>query len=292
MSEKQSQKISRINDVLYQIHKDISQELSASSLAKVAAYSEQHFHRVFKSVVGENVHQYIKRTRLEYAANQLMFDRHTTVLDIANRCGFSSVSSFSRAFKGAFDVSPGNWKNAVNSNLVKPYLRDPEVADSYKRISQQTVSEPELVELPDRHVAYVRHVGYNRSIKRAWQVLKAWTQSEGRSFDVQFGLHHSNPICVDLDKCRYVACVEIQSPIKTRTVVNQMTIPKGLYAKFHLTGKYGELLPHISLIQEKWLPESDMKMKSTPAYVRYYRNHFIEEDERFELDFCLPIGFY
>lgn len=292
MSKNQSQKTSRINDVLYHIHKDISRELTAVDLAEVAAYSEQHFHRVFKAVVGENVHQYIKRTRLEYAANQLMFDSHMTVLDIANRSGFSSVSSFSRAFKQIFHASPGNWKNAVTSNSDKPYLKDPEVADSYEKISKLNAGEPEIIELPDRHVAYVRHVGYNRSIKKAWQILKAWTQSEGRSFSVQYGLHHSNPICVDLDKCRYVACVEIKSPIKTRTVVNQLTIPKGLYAKFHLTGKYGELLPHISLILEKWLPESGLKMKSTPAYVRYYRNHFIEEDERFELDFCLPISFY
>ena len=88
------QHISRINDVLFYIHKDISKELSAKELAKVAAYSEQHFHRIFKSVVGESIHQYIRRTRMEYAANQLMFDTRASVMDIANSCGFNSVSSF------------------------------------------------------------------------------------------------------------------------------------------------------------------------------------------------------
>ncbi len=68
------QNLSRINDVLYYIHQDISRELLAADLAKVAAYSEQHFHRIFKQIVGEPVHQYIRRTRMEYAANQLMFD--------------------------------------------------------------------------------------------------------------------------------------------------------------------------------------------------------------------------
>ncbi|GAL11556.1 transcriptional regulator AraC family [Vibrio astriarenae] len=68
------QQVSRINDVLFYIHQDIGRELSAKELADVAAYSEQHFHRIFKDVVGESIHQYIRRTRMEYAANQLMFD--------------------------------------------------------------------------------------------------------------------------------------------------------------------------------------------------------------------------
>ncbi|RQW61800.1 AraC family transcriptional regulator [Vibrio viridaestus] len=283
---------SRINDVLYYIHQDISRELLASDLAKVAAYSEQHFHRLFKEFVGESVHQYIKRTRMEYAANQLMFDPHTTILDIANRSGFNSLSSFNRAFKSVFSVSPGEWKKTVISDHDKPYLSDAEVAESYQRISTTEVQEPELIQLPDRYVAYVRHIGYNRSIKRAWQLLKAWAMVEGRSYSIQYGLHHSNPIWVDLDKCRYVACIEISQPIKNRTIVNQMTIPGGLYAKFNLSGKYGELLPQISLIQDHWLPASGLKMKSTPAYVHYHRNHFLEKDEIFELDFFLPISIY
>ena len=104
------QQVSRINDVLFYIHQDISRELSAKELADVAAYSEQHFHRIFKDVVGESIHQYIRRTRMEYAANQLMFDTKSSVLEIANKCGFSSVSSFSRAFKSTFDMSPRAWR--------------------------------------------------------------------------------------------------------------------------------------------------------------------------------------
>ncbi|MEF1338893.1 AraC family transcriptional regulator, partial [Vibrio rotiferianus] len=49
------QQVSRINDVLFYIHQDISRELSAKELADVAAYSEQHFHRIFKDVVGESI---------------------------------------------------------------------------------------------------------------------------------------------------------------------------------------------------------------------------------------------
>lgn len=284
--------ISRINDVLFYIHKDISKELSAKALADVAAYSEQHFHRVFKQTVGESIHQYIRRTRMEYAANQLMFDPTSSVLEIANNCGFSSASSFSRAFKATFQMYPGQWRQHDMGTAEKPYLRDPEIAAGYQRVASRVLQPPKILDVPDRMAAYVRHTGYNRSIRHAWLVLKAWAESEGRDDTTQFGLHHSNPAWVALDKCRYVACLEIDRPLPFRGVVNQMIIPGGLHAVFHLQGMYGELLPYISLIMEQWLPTSGFKLRSTPAYVHYHQNHFLHPDEQFELDFYLPVKFF
>ncbi len=99
--------------MLYFIHQDISNELLAKELAAIAAYSEQHFHRLFKGIVGEPVHHYIRRTRMEFAANQLMFDAKSSVLNIATKSGFSSVSSFSRAFKSTFEMSLGCRHQAI-----------------------------------------------------------------------------------------------------------------------------------------------------------------------------------
>ncbi|MDB1125969.1 AraC family transcriptional regulator [Vibrio algarum] len=287
-----TQHLSRINDVLFYIHQDISRNLPAKELADVAAYSEQHFHRLFKQVVGESIHQYIRRTRMEYAANLLMFDSESSVLIIGNKCGFNSVSSFSRAFKSVFKLSPGEWRKHDYHGADKPYLADPEIAAGYARVSKKGIPEPNIIEVPTKLAAYVRHQGYNRSIKRSWLILKAWAESEGRDFSIQYGLHHSNPALVALEKCRYVACVEIDKPLNYRGIVNQLTIPGGLHAVFRLNGIYGELLPQISYVLEQWLPDSGFKLGSTPAYVNYIKNHFLSADEKFELDFYLPISFY
>ena len=168
-----SQQISRINDVLFTIHKSLNQSLGAKQLAGIAAYSEQHFHRVFQQVVGEPVHAYIRRIRMEFAANQLMFDSQSSVLDIALKSGFSSASSFSRAFKATFAMSPGQWRIQDNQPQDKPYLIDEEIAQAYQRIHKQALPKANLIELPPRHAAYVRHLGYGRSIRSAWQLLQA-----------------------------------------------------------------------------------------------------------------------
>jgi AraC family transcriptional regulator len=287
-----SQQLSRINDVLYFIHQDISQPLIAKDLAAIAAYSEKHFHRVFCQLVGEPVHQYIRRARLEFAANQLMFDNQSSILEVANKAGFVSVSSFSRAFNSVFSVSPGQWRHLDKQRVDKPYLEDPEIAANYKKLANQPLPPVSLIELPLRHVAYVRHQGYGRSIKLAWQKLQAWANAEQREFTQQFGLYHSNPAWVELSQCRYVACMQIDKPLLKRGVVNSLDIPAGLHAVFALTGKYGELLPQLSKILHEWLPQSGFKMLSTPAFVHYKKNQFLADDETFDLDFCLPISLF
>jgi AraC family transcriptional regulator len=144
--------------------------------------------------------------------------------------------------------------------------------------------------LAPQTVAYVRHRGYDRSITVAWQTLLAWADQEGRSSDRQLGLHHSNPAWVALSECRYVACLAIDRPLIRRGVVSSMTIPGGLHAVFELAGCYGELLPWLSKILEHWLPQSGLKMRTTPAFVDYEKNHFLAPDQQFLLSFYLPVS--
>lgn len=283
-------RISRINDVLFAIHRDIADDLGAARLARVAAWSEQHFHRVFREVVGESVHGYVRRTRIEHAANQLTFDRGTPILEIAQKCGFQSLSSFSKAFRSVFGTSPGRWRRGDAMAHSGAWQSDREIATAYARIQNLPLPEIELVQLEPIPVAYVRHRGYDRGIRNAWRKLEAWRTLEHRIEIGQIGLHHSNPTWIPLTQCHYVACLEIDRPVMRRGPVNGLVIPGGLHARCRLTGHYGELLPWIDKIMTDWLPQSGLRAATTPAFVRYYRNQFIEPDERFDLVFHLPVG--
>lgn len=281
---------SRINDALYAIHKDIASPLCARQLAAVASYSEQHFHRVFKQYVGESVNKYIRRVRLEQAANLLTFDSSTAIADITEKCGYVSLSSFTQAFKCHFGVTPGRWRAGEAHSGSAAWLTDPEITQAYRAIAPQPLPRPQLIVREPQPVAYVRHRGYGRSIGVAWNVLKAWALETGHSFAQQFGLHHSNPAWVPLADCRYVACIAVDAPPLRRSVVNSLTIPGGLHATFKLQGRYGDLLPWISKIMQQWLPESGLKLGTTPSFVHYHKNHFLLPEEEFDLTFYLPVG--
>ncbi len=142
-----------------------------------------------------------------------MFDTTSSVVEIASKCGFSSVSSFSRAFKATFNMSPGEWRKHDLQIAEKPYLKDPEVAAGYLNVAQRGY--------PNLKIAKHRSVcgGYKFDIlvitvpfaTRGW-ILKAWANSELRDFSSQFGLHHSNPAWVEMDQC-FMWRVSIDEPI-------------------------------------------------------------------------------
>lgn len=65
--------VKRILKVLIYIEDNVDEELTMEGLAKQACYSPFHFHRVFQAIVGETVHQYVKRLRMQRAAGKLRY---------------------------------------------------------------------------------------------------------------------------------------------------------------------------------------------------------------------------
>lgn len=45
----------------------------------------------------------------------------------------------------------------------------------------------------------------------------------------------------------------------------------------------------MAYIYNEWLPNSGYEAKTTPSYSIYKKNHFVDNNEFFELDFYLPI---
>jgi AraC family transcriptional regulator len=61
----------RVNRVVDHVQAHLAEELSLPALARIAAFSPFHFHRVFKVTTGETLFGFIQRLRLERAANAL-----------------------------------------------------------------------------------------------------------------------------------------------------------------------------------------------------------------------------
>ncbi|WP_170221700.1 AraC family transcriptional regulator [Neptunomonas concharum] len=280
----------RINDVLYHIHSDISAPLNAKDLAKVAAYSTYHFHRVFKEVTGENLNDYIRRSRLERAANLLIYEPSSNVLEVASRCGFLSHASFTHAFKKQFGSSPREWRNGGYSHYKQAH------SDVKRRDIEALGEELKLPAVTIRHikawrVAYVRHQGYDRSICEAWGLLQQWALKHCIDFQraQMLGLHPSNPDIVPLDRCRYLACIEVDETVWRQGKVGVMMIPSGMHAVIEASGRLGDLLPVLHAFYHRWLPQSGYQLGQTPAYAIYRRNQFLDENEIFELEYAVPI---
>ena len=85
-------------------------KLSLEIVAEKAHFSPFHFHRLFKIIVGETVNNFINRKRIEKAAAYLLHQKEKNSTEIAEKVGFSSLSSFSKSFKKFYGISPNKFK--------------------------------------------------------------------------------------------------------------------------------------------------------------------------------------
>ena len=80
------------------IQRHLDGDLDLKKLAKIAAFSPYHYHRIFRSLVGESVQNYIRRLRLEAAETKLL-QSDVAVTEIAREAGHDNLESFIRAFR-------------------------------------------------------------------------------------------------------------------------------------------------------------------------------------------------
>ncbi|MBN2129154.1 MAG: AraC family transcriptional regulator, partial [Sedimentisphaerales bacterium] len=175
--------IGRINRVLDYIEANLAGDLSLVTLARVANFSPFHFHRIFRSIIGETLNQFIQRRRLEKAACFLLANPARSITEIAFDCGFSGSSTFARAFRDMFGVSasqyratggPGRSKNgktkSKDSERESKRRQDFGVFDhtmdllSGTQLWRCTMTDRNEVnitvkDMPEMHIAYVRHIG-------------------------------------------------------------------------------------------------------------------------------------
>ena len=80
--------------------------LSVAELASVAALSDGHFSRAFKTATGESVWTYVQRRRVEHAKGMLEAT-DLSIAEIAHACGFANQGHLTSCFRRWFGTTPG-----------------------------------------------------------------------------------------------------------------------------------------------------------------------------------------
>lgn len=100
--------------------KNLYRDLTLGEVAWHVGKAEEHLARVFKRETGRSVFDYVREARVTHAQTLLM-DPALTLTDIAERCGFNSLSFFSRTFRRLVGMSPSAYrrrtKAVINSKV-------------------------------------------------------------------------------------------------------------------------------------------------------------------------------
>jgi AraC family transcriptional regulator len=278
------------NDMMYYIYTHIETHIDIQELSEDLNVSKFHMHRIFKEAFGKNIYESIKSIRLQKAANLLLTNKYSTISNVANECGYSSQSSFIKVFKERFGMTPKAWRKGGYKLYSHKILQQSEKAmRSQADFSSLT---PTIVKMPAIESYYIRNQGYDINVKETWQKMQTWILSNHIEEYTQIALLHDNPTITPLAECQYIACVSTPK----EQVISSQRLPKfkisdGVYAKFDLQGKHGDMLKFIHWVYHEWLVKSEYETTTKPSYVIYRKNNFLSEDGEFDISFYVSITF-
>lgn len=111
--------ITGIQKAIDYVEEHLTEEIVYEEIAKRAYSSSFHFQRIFSTICGFTLGDYIRFRRLSLAGRELA-EGNAKVIDIALKYGYDTPGSFSRAFTRFHGVSPAQAKNGAT---VKSFLR-------------------------------------------------------------------------------------------------------------------------------------------------------------------------
>lgn len=101
----------QLKNVIDYIQTYLDLNLGLKELADLSNLSPFYFSRLFKESTGVTPYHYISQQRIE-RAKHLLKDTNIAIAEVALRCGFSSQSSFSTAFRKALGVTPSVYRRS------------------------------------------------------------------------------------------------------------------------------------------------------------------------------------
>ena len=232
-------------------------------------------------MVNETLYQYINRSRLEKAANLLVYNHDLSITEAALQCGFSDSAVFARAFKKFYRISASKYrvvyskKNQKNSKNCK----DHKGSVMYHNFDSKIDYHVEVKSIEDMTAVYMRYTGPYKnnqiSYKRIIQKLVKWAQARElfNSEDPKlFSIYHDNPDITQEAKQRTSICLEVSKHTAVEGEVGKMTIKGGKYAIGHFEIHSHQFEQAWMVMYGEWLPSSGYQACDRP-YFEMYKNH-------------------
>ena len=260
-SETQSAYYEAINRVIEYINSHLYDTLTIKNLAGIAHLSEYHFHRIFKSIIGEPVGAYIVRLRLEHIAQKLQLTSHS-LTTIAEQTAYESKHALSKKFKKHFGINPSEFRSD-NQKKVQGFRYTHKLSPRIENVPNMTVVYIRIISKYGEEELYTTSWAKLFQFAKEQNLLNSATESLGMSFD--------DPSITN-DRCRFYACISVNKKVKPQGEFGVKNIDGGLYAIFTLKGSYSQLNDFYSAIIYEWLPNSDYKYRKGAMFEKYLNN--------------------
>lgn len=275
----------KILQVQLHIQQHLDQPLSLDHLAEVAGYSPCHFHRLFQGVVGERASDYVRRLRLERAAQSLRYSKKN-VLEIALDSGYGSHEAFTRAFTRFFGVSPTQYQSLEQPPAYSPESHMEPIP--YQPHSIITAHRPSL------RVACLRVVGPydNEHLGPAFQRVMQLGGAQGLMNPTMqgVGIYYDDPNVTEPSRQRADVGFTVGPDAQPTGELLLQTISAGRCAVLTHKGHHNTLHDAYKWLYSQWLPQSGCEPGNAPPYEVYINDCNTLPPAEWLTEICIPLA--
>ncbi|NUS44796.1 MAG: AraC family transcriptional regulator [Mycobacteriaceae bacterium] len=265
--------ISALNRLVALVEEHLTEEFDVEAAARTLGTTEYHLRRMFSSLAGMPLSEYVRRRRMTIAAGDVV--RGTDdLLSIAVRHGYGSTEAFGRAFRAVHGVRPSDVRRDGGPLRTQPQLRFRLTVEGSTPMDTRILDRPAFRLVGHAARVPLIHRGVNPHIQRHIAALPQ--EEHARLKD----LGNTEPpgllqVCAALDpdgaegsELTYLHGVAVSQGTPAPGDLDTIEVPAGRWAVFHTAG------PHPQTLQEtwaatatEWFPSNPWRLRPGPSIV-------------------------
>jgi len=261
-----------LNRLVEEVEQHLTEEIDIIGLANSLGTTEYHLRRMFSSLAGMPLSEYIRRRRMSVAAAEVLGDGD--LLGIAVRFGYGSTEAFNRAFRSVHGVGPADVRRDGGPLRTQPQLRfrltvegntpmDTRIADrpAFRLIGHST-RVPLIHEGANPHIqAFIASLPMTEHAR-----LKELGDTEPAGL-----LQVSADVDADYEEgseLTYLHGVAVTEATTAPEDLDAIAVPAGTWAVFRTEGPYPAALQSTwAATATDWFPSNPWQLRPGPSIV-------------------------
>jgi len=265
--------IAWLNRLVDLVEESLTEDLDVVRVAASLGTTEYHLRRMFSTLAGMPLSEYVRRRRMTVAAADVVTGSGD-LLGIAVRYGYGSAEAFGRAFLSVHGVSPGRARRDGGPLRSQPRLRFRLTVEGALPMDVRIVTRPAFRLVGHATRVPLVHQGVNTAIQE--HVTSLAPQEHVRLK----GLGDTEPhgllaVSADIDPDRregteltYVHGVAVTDAVEVPDDLDVIPVAAGSWAVFRAAGPYPSTLQAVwAATATEWFPSNPWQLRPGPEVV-------------------------
>lgn len=264
--------IAILNRVIELVEADLSDDVDFAGLAAGLGTTEYHVRRMFSSLAGMPLSEYIRRRRMTVAAADVLGDGE--LLDVAVRHGYGSTEAFGRAFRAVHGASPADVRRDGGPLRSQPQLRFRLTVEGNTPMDTRIADRPAFQLIGHAARVPLIHEGVNPHIQAHIAALPATehVRLKGLSSTDPAGLLQVSadvdPDYTEGSELTYLHGVAVGEEASAPDDLDVIEVPAGAWAVFRTEGPYPAALQSTwAATASDWFPSNPWRLRPGPSIV-------------------------